>query len=128
MIVVILRYLFSTVDVTANTIGASVCVYLLLAVLWSEIYSILEIVDPGSFKFPATSSEVPRFGRDDSADALYFSLVTMTTLGYGDIVPQTKPARTFASAQAVMGQIYLAVLVARLVGMHIAGSRRSADE
>ncbi len=52
----------------------------------------------------------------------------MTTLGYGDVVPKTAPARMFAAMEAVTGQMYLAVLVARLVGMHIAHSRRRPDE
>jgi voltage-gated potassium channel Kch len=49
----------------------------------------------------------------------YFSFVTLTTIGYGDIVPRSAAGRIFASLEAVMGQIYLAVLVARLVGLHI---------
>ena len=55
---------------------------------------------------------------------LYYSLVTLTTLGYGDITPLTPFSRTLASMQAVFGQVYLAVLVARLVGMHIAHTSR----
>ena len=55
-------------------------------------------------------------------------LVTMTTLGYGDVVPMTGPARMFAAMEAVTGQMYLAVLVARLVGMHIVHSRHRTGE
>ena len=57
-----------------------------------------------------------------TALTLYYSIVTLTTLGYGDITPRTPPARMFAAMEAVTGQIYLTVLVARLVGMHIAHS------
>lgn len=121
-IVTILRVVFTDQRVTYNTIAASLCVYLLLGVLWAAVYSVLELIEPDSFSLPAVDA-----GSSPSADspaefshyALYYSLVTMTTLGYGDIAPRTPPARIFAAMQAVMGQIYLAVLVARLVGLHI---------
>jgi len=64
-----------------------------------------------------------RFGSEKSVTPLYFSYTTMTTLGYGDLVPHAPIARMLTSIQAVTGQIYLAVLVARLVGMQIAESR-----
>jgi hypothetical protein len=66
-----------------------------------------------------------RFGGEQSLYPIYFSLVTMTTLGYGDITPDSDTSRMLASMEAVIGQIYLAVLVARLVGLQIAQS--SAD-
>ncbi|MHC4107785.1 MAG: potassium channel family protein, partial [Planctomycetota bacterium] len=118
----ILRVVFTDQRVTYNTIAASLCVYLLLGVLWAAVYSVLELIEPDSFSLPAV--DVGLSPSADSPDefsrhALYYSLVTMTTLGYGDIAPQTPPARMFAAVQAVMGQIYLAVLVARLVGLHI---------
>ncbi len=122
VIVVILRYLFATRRVTVNVIAASLCVYLLLAVLWAEIYSIMEIVEPGSFRMPDADISGPLFAGHRINLALYYSLVTMTTLGYGEITPRSMPARSIAAMEAVMGQIYLAVLVARLVGMHIARS------
>jgi voltage-gated potassium channel Kch len=55
----------------------------------------------------------------------YFSFITLTTTGYGDIVPRSPLARTFAMLEAVMGQFYLAVLVARLVGLHIVHAPRA---
>jgi len=60
-----------------------------------------------------------RLGGRQSVFPLYYSFVTMTTLGYGDIVPRSSSARMFAAIEALMGQLYLAVLVARLVGLHI---------
>jgi hypothetical protein len=62
-----------------------------------------------------------RVGRGDTA-VLYFSFATLTTLGYGDIVPTSPISRMLASIEAITGQLYLAVLVARLVGMHIVDS------
>ena len=52
----------------------------------------------------------------------YFSFVTLTTLGYGDIVPVSGPAKTFSTLEAIVGQLYIALLVARLVGLHTAQS------
>lgn len=122
---ILLAYLFTAKRVDVNTICASLCVYLLLAVLWAFGYSLLGILVPGSFSFPNTAdgeSVSMRFGGEGSAFTIYYSFVTMTTLGYGDIVPATPPARLLAAFQAVVGQLYLTVLVARLVGMHISQS------
>lgn len=137
IVILMLGYLFSTERVTTDTIAASLCIYFLLAVLWAEVYSIMEIVEPGSFHVAGSEErDVPLElggGRGGTAIALYYSFVTMTTLGYGDVVPRSAPARMFAAMEAVTGQMYLAVLVARLVGMHIAYSmgrlpRTSAED
>jgi len=65
-------------------------------------------------------------GQLDLQTAIYFSFVTLATLGYGDIVPVTPTARGFAVSEAILGQLYLAVLVARLVGA--VASRRNPEE
>jgi len=119
---VILAFLFQEQRITLNMIFASLCVYLLLGVLWAQVYSLLAFLEPESFVFGLARDESirsMRFGGERSVFPLYFSLVTMTTLGYGDIVPASSAARMFAAVQAVTGQLYLAVLVARLVGLHI---------
>ena len=104
--------------ITADKIYGALCVYLLLGYAWAFAYAILEQLQPGSFSGPAEASgaaeHVARVMR-----MRYFSFVTLTTVGFGDIVPRSSAARTFATLEAVMGQIYLAVLVARLVGLHI---------
>lgn len=128
----ILAFLFRAQRITVNMICASLCVYLLLGVLWAEIYSLLAVIEPDSFVFNFAQEEADRgmqFGGERSVFPLYYSLVTMTTLGYGDIVPASSAARMFAAVQALTGQIYLAVLVARLVGLHItqASNRENQD-
>jgi hypothetical protein len=122
----LLRALFVQQRVTFENIAASLCGYLLLGVLWANIYSLLEHIQPASFVLPtAAAMEIIsppadlKVGADRTAVALYFSYVTLTTLGYGDITPATTPARMFCSLEAISGQLYLAVLVARLVGLHI---------
>ncbi|NQU21813.1 MAG: two pore domain potassium channel family protein [Candidatus Nealsonbacteria bacterium] len=126
VVVVILKFLFAEKRVTSNVIFASLCVYLLLGVTWAEGYSLLEVAEPGSFRFAYPEDMAAgrmRIGGEHSLLPLYYSFVTMTTLGYGDIVPVSSAARMLAAVEAVMGQLYLAVLVARLVGLHISQTR-----
>jgi hypothetical protein len=122
--VVILRHLFTVTRVTVNTIAASLCVYLIMGLMWALIYSLVETVKPGSFDLGSVgeTGAAMRFGHEHSLYPIYFSLVTMTTLGYGDITPDSDTSRVLSSMEAVIGQIYLAVLVARLVGLQIAHS------
>jgi len=72
------------------------------------------------------SSELAiHFGDQHTATAIYFSFVTLTTLGYGDITPVSMPARMLTTAEALIGQLYLVILVARLVGLHISTEMKS---
>ncbi len=130
-VVIILAFLFKSKRVTASTIHASLCGYLLMGVLWASIYTLIEIFEPGSFYFSFADENEDgfmQFGSEHSFYALYYSLVTLTTLGYGDIVPATAPARMFAAIEAVMGQLYIAVLVARLVGIQVAQAFEGKNE
>jgi len=101
-------------DISANRLVGAVCIYLLLGVIWAVAYSILEMIVPGSFQ-----GFSPLEDREWDSEWLYFSFVTMTTLGYGDISPVSATARALAYIQAVFGQFYIAILVAGLVGAHI---------
>jgi hypothetical protein len=120
-IVLIIKYIFDQQIVNANKIFAALCVYLLISLVWALLYSMIEVIQPGSFIYVLAEEQSPlklKFGYGDTASSLYYSLVTMTTLGYGDIAPANEVARMFASTQAVIGQLYIAVLIARLVGLH----------
>jgi hypothetical protein len=103
--------------VTVDTIYGALCVYLLIGTTWAVGYNFLESLQPGSFLVnPALSPDgTLRFG-----ELLYFSFVTITTLGYGDITPLIPATRSLASLEAVTGVLYTAVLVARLVGSYSA--------
>jgi len=113
----ILRIVAKSEEVTSETIFAAIVAYLLIALMWAFLYMILERVSPGSFSFPEKGF------RGESMRFEYFSFITITTLGYGDITPVTDKATALALIEAVVGQIYLVVLVAWLVGMHV--SQRS---
>ncbi len=125
VIFLIIRFILRCERITPNTIFAALCVYLLLGVLWALIYSFIEHADPNSFSYPIFADEQMEFGNQTSL-AIYYSYVTMTTLGYGDIVPLSSAARAATSVQAITGQLYLTVLVAWLVGQYIVHSRSDA--
>ena len=101
--------------ISINRLVGAVCVYLLFGVIWALSYSVLEFAVPGSFAGIETSVD-----RGWDSEWIYFSFVTMTTLGYGDLLPISATARAMAYMQAVFGQFYVAVLVAGLVGAYIA--------
>lgn len=106
------RRILRAPTVTFDILCGGVSVYLLLAVIWSVIFRLLEGLAPGSFSLPETDiyANLNQF--------TYFSLTTLTTLGYGDITPLTPTARIWAALEAVTGVLYLAVLVARLVSLY----------
>ena len=107
----LILYLIKADTADIEMISAAVCYYLLVGINWGFIYQLIELTGPGSFQFGQTGSENVTF------DLLYFSFVTMTTLGYGDIQPISEPARAWAILQALFGQFFIAVVVARLVAM-----------
>ena len=99
-------------EVLTDTIFAAFCAYLLIAVAWSGAYVTLEALQPGSFRLPDGTLGLPPHG------TMYFSLVTLTTLGYGDIAPATPIAQRLAVLEAVAGVLYVAVVVSRLVAAY----------
>lgn len=94
-----------------NKIIGAICIYIFLTLLWTVFYQFLEIFVPGSFNGIA-----PGLKHDHFNDLLYFSIVTITTLGYGDISPVTPFAKALVVIEAVAGVFYIAILVAALVG------------
>jgi len=114
----ILAYVFKQQRITGDIISGMVVIYLLLAYSWALIFQFIEVVQPGSFYIPATCQQ-------DPFSFLYFSLVTITTIGYGDITPVSNIAKACAVLNGLIGQIYLVVVVATLVGMRISQSMQS---
>jgi voltage-gated potassium channel len=112
MITAMKHILFSG-EITLNKIVGSVCIYLLIGVIWGLLYIFISYAEPGAFNGLAHEN-------DKIWSFIYFSFVTLTTLGYGDISPAIPLARTLAYIEAIFGQFYLAVLVASLVSAHLA--------
>ncbi|WP_426416581.1 ion channel [Aestuariirhabdus sp. LZHN29] len=105
----LLQQIFKAERVGTDTIMGSICIYLLLGFTWSFLYGALAVVQPGAFA-DMTAEQI--------STLVYFSFVTLSTLGYGDILPVTRQAQMLAYSEALTGQLYLAVLVARLVGLY----------
>ena len=116
-VVNILRTVFKAEEVTVELIFAAVVAYLLIAIMWAFLYMILDLLAPGSFSFPSEGFRTLTMRFE------YLSFITITTLGYGDITPLTNEASALTMMEALIGQIYMVVLVAWLVGMHV--SRKS---
>ncbi|MBW2567086.1 MAG: two pore domain potassium channel family protein [Deltaproteobacteria bacterium] len=100
--------------VTGEKVSAAICVYLFIGLIWAYLFSLTHYLQPGSFLI-----EDP-----DLSHFIYYSFITLSTLGYGDITPLSPPARALSYTEAITGQLYLTVLVARLVGLHIAHHKK----
>jgi hypothetical protein len=112
--VTILIFIFTTRSVNGEVISAALVVYLLLGVLWGYGYTLIDLAHPGSFNVPDHLLGVEGYSY------MYYSFITLTTIGYGDITPISGMARSLSMLEGIIGQSYMAVLVARLVGMHVA--------
>ncbi len=128
--VVILRAVLEQLQVSSDTIYGGICVYLLLGLLWQTGFSLVELLQPGSFLLggvPLSEVHAGASGPQHFPELMYFSYVTITTLGYGDIVPANSVARAMAVSESVVGQLFVAIFIARLVGLHLAHSRPASD-
>jgi hypothetical protein len=110
-------------SVNAERIYAALSVYCLAGLVFGVAFHLVDGLQPGSFRF--TSDNGAPGHRIDIGTAIYFSFVTLATLGYGDVVPVTPPARSLATLEAVGAQMYLAVLISRLVSLHASRSERA---
>ena len=137
-----LRWTMQQTEVNSETIYGAVNVYLLMALIWGLAYYAIALEFPGSFHFPeeaelgvvqTTRVEALEVGEElppspewtemaNSAQGtmMYYSFVTITTLGYGDIFPASDATRILAMLEATLGQLFLVILVARLVGLYTA--------
>ena len=121
-IIQILIFVYSQKEVTRDLIAGAAIVYLLMALAWSFLFGVLESLHPGSFSFPEIQTI------STNRNFLFFSFVALTTLGYGDVTPVTNLARSLCILEAVIGQLYLVVQVAWLVGVHVSQSMLKKSE
>lgn len=115
-IYMILKDVMSSQQITSDTLCGSACAYILIALGFTILYKFLEFVHPSSFNFPGDVLEPNMF--------LYFSFMTQTTVGYGDVTPATALARSMVIVQATIGVFYMAVLVSHLVGNMMSRSHK----
>ena len=125
MVVTLLRGILRVERVTGDAIAGGVCVYLLIGMPWGAVFTTLELLQPGSFL--QGGAPIAREAHGPYGELLYFSYVTVMTIGYGDILAATPVARMLSVLAALSGQLYLAVFVAGLVGMLAAQGRASRD-
>ena len=112
----ILRFVFRQKRVTVDSIFGAVAAYLLIAAWFAVVHMLILHVDPKSFRLPDATPEAPGVVR---SDLLYFSLITLVTVGYGDIVPVSPFARMVSAFEGVVGQFFVAAVVAMLVARYI---------
>jgi hypothetical protein len=119
---IIIVHLFKRRDVTIDTILGAIVAYLMAGVAFAVVFEVVELANPGSFSGLAEDALGDPRQRNSM---LYFSLTSLTTIGYGDIVPVSSLARPLSVLEGVFGQFYVAVMIARLVGLYIA---RESDD
>ena len=121
-LVMVFRAVLRAPHVTGDSVMGAVAVYLLIGFMWANLYAFVEFSEPGSFNFPA-------YARADNRPLIpehtfgYYSFVTLTTLGFGDVTPITLRARTLSWLEAVVGVSYMATVIAFLVSQVVADQR-----
>lgn len=111
-IALLLRYVFSREVLTADRLWGAAAAYLMIGALWSFLYAIVDRAGPESFTIRGSVATM------ELMDLLYFSFATLTTTGFGDIVPLARLAKTAAIVESIIGQLFLAILIAKLVGVN----------
>ena len=115
VVVHLMRFVLHAPSVNLEVLCASISAYLMLGLFWTIAYWLVAAISPTAFAFTTTT------GAKESMhgfNAFYFSFITLSTVGYGDITPVSKVARMLAAMEAMTGLLYVAVLIARLVALY----------
>jgi len=115
VVVNLLRFVLRAPSVNVEVLCASISAYLMLGLIWTMAYWLMDQLTPGAFAFNTTTGTKESM---EGFNAFYFSFITLSTVGYGDITPVSKVARMLAAMEAMTGLFYVAVLIARLVGLY----------
>jgi len=120
---IFLEVVRSRTPIPRHVIWGAIAVYLLIGLSFATLYNLTYLITPSSFYYGIDPNLVLDF-----SDFVYFSFVTLATLGYGDIVPLTDQARSFAILEAITGSLYLAVLIAKIVSLSLVSSQDSKSK
>ncbi|MEI6892575.1 MAG: potassium channel family protein [Pontiella sp.] len=120
----IMQFVLNDEPISGDKICGAIYAYLLMGLIWAFVYAIFYEMDPDSILVPM---EWVNSEKINSSWSIYFSFTTLTTLGYGDITPQTPLTQSYAVMQAAIGQIFLAVIMARLIALHISSNQSAED-
>lgn len=113
------QYILTTRRVTLEVIFAAMCLYMILAVLWAAIYTNLQLFYGDAFIFQGQlATEAGIHAENLYRHMIYYSFVTLSTLGYGDIIPDHVVAQNWAAMEAMIGQFFIAIIIARLVSVY----------
>lgn len=104
----IIKRIFADTNVTGDTLRGGISAYLMLGIVWFQMYNIILNLNPHAFKEPVSSYQL-----------FYFSFVTLTTVGYGDILPAHRSTMVLANLEAIIGQLYPAIIIAKLVSIYV---------
>jgi hypothetical protein len=121
MSIVFVRAVVRAPTVTTDTLAGAISAYMLIGITYGLLYACIETIAPGSFRETVTPGRTIH-----PPELVFFSFVSLTTVGYGDIIPWAGPARSLAVLESITGVMYPAVLVARLIGLH--SSARKHEE
>jgi len=125
VVVTLFHFILTAPQINSEVLSAAASNYLMIGILWTFAYLLLADLQPDSFVFPVGLASQRLM---DSFNALYFSFVTLSTLGFGDIVPVSKVARMLSIVEAMTGMFYVTFLIARLVALYSAeGIRKRSN-
>ena len=122
LVVMVVWQIFREGPITRQRVQGSITIYLLMGLIWAEAYMLAGRLDPKSF-----TADLPAEPIAILAHFTYYSFVTLTTVGYGDISPVSLVTRTLANIEGLIGQLFPAVLIARLVSMEIAARQTNSE-
>jgi len=111
-LVYLLRYVFQRDVMTADRLWGAAAAYLMIGVVWTAFYVLVEHFYPRSFSVGGVAADV------DFADLLYFSFTVLTSTGFGDMAPLSRPARSLCILEQLVGALYVSILIARLAGVY----------
>jgi voltage-gated potassium channel len=127
--VMILTQVLSARRVTLDTIAGAMCAYFLIGLSWAFVYTVMFAINPHTFQFAASFARIfEEHQRPQLMNFAYYSYATLTTTGFGDITPASGAARAISVLEAIVGQFFIAVLIARLVSLEIVHSARDDRE
>ncbi len=110
---IVLLVMFRQGPVTWSRIQGGICAYLLLGMAWASAFNVVEQIHPGAFRFVSEPVNIDEL----TSKLIYFSFATLTTVGFGDVLPVYPFARSLAIAEAIVGQLFPAILIGALVAM-----------
>jgi hypothetical protein len=111
VILLLLNQIFTEKRVTGDTLCGGISIYFLMGFLWAMCFQLLLVINPDAIFFSG--------GQKDLSELIYFSFTTLTTVGYGDLLPASGMARSLSSLEATLGQVFITVFIARLVGLSL---------